>query len=415
MEAALDLIEKRFLASQSARTGGWSYSGGPAPDVGVGSPSMYCAGLIGLATGVARREERRAKADQPKKDDKSKGDTKTKSDDPFFNPPAKAGGIEPKKGGPARAPDARDRAVQFAFAGLGAILAESAKAGRGGLYIGGTSLGHHDLYFFWSLERAGVIFGIEKIGGVDWYELGANTLVHTQGQNGAWQLRDTYGPDVSTSFAVLFLCRSNLARDLSSKVQKEVSTEMRAGAGPTGTAAKSNEPGATANPSPAVPDPILSGPTGSEAAVLAGELLRANEKDWEKALKKLRDTKGTVYTQALVASVSRLDGDRRKSAREALAERLTRMTAATLRTMAKDEDPELRRAAVLAMAMKDDKTHLPDLVAALLDDEEVVIRAAKAGLKSVTGQDFGPAINATAGEKKLAVASWNDWLSKQKK
>ena len=187
------------------------------------------------------------------------------------------------------------------------------------------------------------------------------------------------------------------------------------GAGPTGTTTKSTEPGAAANPSPAVPDPILSGSTGSEAAVLAGELLRANEKDWEKALRKLRDTKGTVYTQALVASVSRLDGDRRKSAREALAERLTRMTAATLRTMAKDEDSKLRRAAVLAMAMKDDKTHLPDLVAALLDDEEVVIRAAKAGLKSVTGQDFGPAINATAGEKKLAVASWNDWLSKQKK
>ena len=66
------------------------------------------------------------------------------------------------------------------------------------------------------------------------------------------------------------------------------------------------------------------------------------------------------------------------------------MTGETLRTMAKDEEPELRRGAVLAMAMKDEKTHIPDLVAALLDEEEVVVRAAKAGLKSVTGQDFGP-------------------------
>ena len=132
-------------------------------------------------------------------------------------------------------------------------------------------------------------------------------------------------------------------------------------------------------------------------------------------LKKLRDSKGQAYTQALVASVSRLEGERRRSAREALAERLTRMTAATLRAMLKDEDPELRRGAVLAMAMKDDKSFLPDLVAAILDDEEVVVRAAKAGLKSMTGQDFGPAVNATAGEKKIAVAAWNDWLSKQKK
>ena len=66
------------------------------------------------------------------------------------------------------------------------------------------------------------------------------------------------------------------------------------------------------------------------------------------------------------------------------------------------------------MAMKDEKTHIPDLIAALMDAEEVVVRGAKAALKSLAGQDFGPGVNATAGEKKLAVAAWNEWLSKQK-
>jgi HEAT repeat protein len=148
---------------------------------------------------------------------------------------------------------------------------------------------------------------------------------------------------------------------------------------------------------------------------LAGELLRSTDQDWAAVLKKLRNGKGTVYTQALVASVNRLDGERRHEAREALAERLTRMTADTLRAMAKDEDIELRRAAFLAMAMKDDKSHISDLIAGLQDSEEVVVRAAKAGLKSLAGEDFGPAVNATAGEKKLAAAAWKEWLEKQKK
>ena len=418
VESALDLIEQRFIRSQNPRTGGWSYGGGiGAEGTGPGSPSMHCAGLIGLATSVARREERRLKSDLPKKEEPPKrqhAEARKNPDDPFFNPPQKtAAAPDPKKPAPARN-DARDRAVSFALSGLGQILAESIRAGRGSLYLTSSiAHGQHDLYFFWSLERVGVIFGLEKIGGVDWYGAGAHTLVHTQNPSGSW--KSGFTEEVDTSFAVLFLCKSNLARDLSSKVQKEVSTEMRAGAGPTnGTNPKPAGPGASGDPSPLVTDPILPGVGGSEAAVLAGQLLRANEKDWPGVVKKLRDTKGPIHTQALLASVNRLDGDRRRLAREALAERLARMTAQTLRTMIKDEEVELRRAAALAMAMKDERSHISDLVAALLDEEEVVVRAAKAGLKSLAGQDFGPGVNATAGEKKIAVSAWNDWLAKQK-
>jgi hypothetical protein len=413
VERALELSEQRFLATQNPRTGGWSYSG---PVNGHSTPAMHCAGLIGLATAVARREERRLKTDLPKKvEPKKKEDPNAKKypDDPFFNPPQKAAAAptDPKKPAPAKV-DGRDRAVQFALAGLGAILAESLRAGRGSLYLGNEGHGQHDLYFYWSLERVGVIYGLDKIGGVDWYAYGAHTLVRAQSPEGSW--RAHYRDEVDTAFAVLFLCKSNLARDLSSKVQREVSTEMRAGAGAGAAVPKPAGTGATTDASPIVTDPVLPGIGGSEAAVLAGELLRASEKEWPAVLKKLRDTKGHIYTKALLASVNRLDGDRRRLAREALAERLARMTANTLRSLAKDEDPEMRRGAVLAMAMKDEKTHVSDLIAALQDDEEIVVRAAKAGLKSLAGQDFGPGVNASAGEKKLAVAAWNDWLAKQK-
>ncbi len=427
VDGSLDLIEKRFLASQSPRTGGWGYSGAiPAGPGGaqmelMGSPAMFCAGLLGLATGVARREEARLKTEQPKNDPPKTDpgtDPKKMPDDPFFTPPPpKAGPVEPKKPAP-RPRDARDIAVQAAFAGLGVHLSESAKAGQGALVLQTQKgHGHHDLYFFWSVERVGVIFGVDKIGGVDWYAAGAHTLVYSQNQDGSWQ--GGFGAEVSTAFAVLFLCKSNLARDLSGKVQKETSTEMKAGIGLGGGGSGStatNPTTGTTKPDPGTPPPFVPGPTGSEAATLAGELLRANtDKDWGIVLKKLRDSKGIVYTHALVGAVYRVDGDRKKVVREALAERLSRMTAATLREMAKAEDAELRRGAVLAMAMKDDKAHVPDLVAALSDDEDLVIRAARAGLKSLTGEDFGPAPNATSGEKQLAVESWKQWMTKQKK
>src|SRR5262249_2947755 len=63
VEHALDLIERRFLATQTGG-GGWPYSG-----VVQGSPSMTCAGLLGLATAIGRREERRLKAELPKHTD----------------------------------------------------------------------------------------------------------------------------------------------------------------------------------------------------------------------------------------------------------------------------------------------------------------------------------------------------------
>ena len=84
--------------------------------------------------------------------------------------------------------------------------------------------------------------------------------------------------------------------------------------------------------------------------------------------------------------------------------------------MLKSEDVELRRAAILACAMKDDKAHIPDLIARLADDEDVVVRASRAALKSLSGgQDFGPQAGSTKLDKSVAVEQWKDWWAKQKK
>jgi hypothetical protein len=54
------------------------------------------------------------------------------------------------------------------------------------------------------------------------------------------------------------------------------------------------------------------------------------------------------------------------------------------------------------------------LIEALLDEEELVVRAAKAGLRTLTGQDFGPPPFASAHDKRLAVEAWKQWWELQR-
>jgi hypothetical protein len=445
VESALDLIERRFLAMQTAN-GGWPYSG-RLP----GSPSMTCAGLIALATAVGRREEHRMKAELSTKPE-SKSEPKTKpsdttkpssaSEDPFFNPPPKpddpffnppntepapktepkAKKADPPKGNNQKPHDVRDIAIERGFAALASALAgeppPGGPKGKGAKprVLGGLALGDRDFYFLWSMERVGVIYGIDKIGKFDWYDLGADELVNAQQASGGWG-RGNRASIVDTSFAVLFLSRSNFVRDLSSKVQRDMNAELRAGGPPPQDPVPAPAPvpkqPVIVNPPPTLPTPTPA-PANLDAKALAAELTLATGTDWDKALATLRDGKGSAYTQALVLATGKLDGERKKAAREALAERLTRMTAATLREMVKNAEPELRRAAALAMAMKDDKEHIPDLVVALNDPEEAVIRAARAGLKSLTGEDFGPAPGATDTERAAAIRKWSEWIKKNK-
>jgi hypothetical protein len=155
-------------------------------------------------------------------------------------------------------------------------------------------------------------------------------------------------------------------------------------------------------PAPEKPKPIPA--LEGEAARLAQRLLEAKAERQAEELKALRDGKGTVYTQALAGAIHRLGGDGKSQARTALAERLARMSSATLGDKLEDDDSEVRRAAALAAAMREDKKQIGRLVALLEDAEPTVVRAAHAALKSLTGQDLGP-----------AATEWKAWWSKQPK
>jgi hypothetical protein len=144
------------------------------------------------------------------------------------------------------------------------------------------------------------------------------------------------------------------------------------------------------------------------------EVIQAPPTRQAQIIKELRDGKGVVYTLALANVIPNLNDDAKKQARETLVERLTHTTPATLDAKLRDPHPEIRRAAALACARKDDKTHIPRLIQTLRDREQAVGTAAREALKALSGgEDFGPPPGAGYAEQQKAVADWVDWWKSQ--
>jgi HEAT repeats len=398
-EPAIARLDARFRATQN-EDGGWGYKahiGSPGKGGkgggGTGSTAtMTCAGLLGLAVNYGVLGEAVLKTDPKGKDGK----------------PARAG------------PDpSKDPAVRAGLQALGTAIdhpvGEHKGKGKGQPAAGARSGRFY--YFVWSLERVAVAYGLQTVGGKDWYAWGSEQLLLTQDNDGGWSGEWGQG-GVDTCFALLFLRRANLARDLSAALKGQVQDpgEVALKAGGVGgenlqppkkLAIDGEEKAADAAP------PSKEAP--SEAARLASELTTATGDAVEKTLGKLRDGKGSEFTDALAAAIPRLAGTAKAKARDALAERMARMGSGTLKEKLRDDDLEVRRAAALACAMREDKAHLPRLVELLEDPEPPVARAAAAALRSLTGQDLGPPSDASRAEQARAVAAWKAWLDKQKK
>ena len=84
-------------------------------------------------------------------------------------------------------------------------------------YLNGQMAG---LYFLWSVERVGMLYGRRTIDGTEWYPWGVDLLLPAQQSDGSWFTNGYFGatPISDTSFALLFLKRANLAKDLSTKL-----------------------------------------------------------------------------------------------------------------------------------------------------------------------------------------------------
>ena len=178
IDKTLERVAKRFDETQK-EDGGWAYDA--REEVKSGSPSMTSAGLFCMAVAEAHRIR-----EQLKSSGKSEAGTTTSL--------------------------MENQTFKRAFTRTGQFAPAVA---------GGTQR-----YFMWSIERVGVLLGLEKIGNTEWYKAGSAGLLKEQKEAGNWAVTgpgsevDTDGL-ADTSFALLFLRKANLGSDISRLLEGE--------------------------------------------------------------------------------------------------------------------------------------------------------------------------------------------------
>lgn len=165
--------------------GSWGYREGIEP-----FDSNTCAGLLALAMEEAllHDPEFRNKPATVKRD-RTKVESMRRKAIAFLGPVI---GQDPKK----------PHHPYSGYSGMGRLIGASANG---------------DCYFLWCLERMAVIYGLKLVEGQDWYLWGSEVLVQAQAADGSWT--DGYDPAIDTAFALLFLRRANLAKDLTDKLR----------------------------------------------------------------------------------------------------------------------------------------------------------------------------------------------------
>jgi hypothetical protein len=401
IDRAVTRLAQRFRNTQQ-EDGGWTYMGGrpggmpafvPLPP-GLGStPAMTCAGLIALAIadGATLEYARKRKPD-------------------------------------AELPDiSKDKNLKKGLEALGAVIDNPKGQNIDGrpataivrdprLMNPDNRVGGGSYYFLWSLERVAVALDLKTIGKKDWYGWGAEILLENQNGDGSWS-GNYAGGGVDTCFALLFLRRANLVGDLTVSLKGKFTDpgeRVLSGGGRRAPGQNKMLSGIETKDSKPMDKPLLKA-IGPEGKLLAESLIKASGSRREDLIASMENEKGVKYTEALAAAIPKLEGDAHRKARQALANRLTRMKDETLQEYFQDEDPEIRRAAAIAAGQKDSKALVLYLISLLRDPETSVVRAAHASLKSLTEKDFGPPATATREERDQAVQKWIGWWNKQGK
>ncbi|MCS7015319.1 MAG: HEAT repeat domain-containing protein [Gemmatales bacterium] len=242
-------------------------------------------------------------------------------------------------------------------------------------------------YTLWAIERVAMVYDWKTLGKSDWHAWGAGYFLRTQAANGSWNDGDRCGPVPCTAFGILFLTRSNLATDLTAHFRGEA--VLRTGDDKPLPGAKPGTEKPTDN------DPSKPGrdPDPTQVTTLAEiteRLITGSEAEKRAMLQHATQASGGVYTLALAEAIPRSgQANEQTEFRRALVRRMTRLSPESLQAYLKHVNPELRRAAAWAVALRDEQSLAPALVPLLEDKDAEVAATAYLALKTLTGKDFG--------------------------
>jgi hypothetical protein len=125
------------------------------------------------------------------------------------------------------------------------------------------------------------------------------------------------------------------------------------------------------------------------------------------------DSPGAKIESSPTVKTQDVETSPQQQLRRALARRLSKLAGKALQTALASSDAEIRRAAIVACALREEKGLVPALIAALKDREAAVAQAAHQALRELTGQDLGPAAGASAAAIDSAAAAWLRWWQNQ--
>lgn len=180
VDKTLAKVAQRFVKSQAA-DGGWAYVAEVEGKKAASGEAMTGAGLFCLAVAQANQIRDTLKSGKKPEGDAATG--KSLLENPVF-----AKGFK-----------------------------------RTGEFVKGLGPGSAR-YFLWSVERVGVLLGLEQIGDTNWFQKGAEGLLKTQREDGGWPSAwvDSDKEGLSdTCFALLFLRKANLGSDISRLLEGE--------------------------------------------------------------------------------------------------------------------------------------------------------------------------------------------------
>lgn len=246
-------------------------------------------------------------------------------------------------------------------------------------------MGQSPYYALYGIERLIALGGGDKdvggksvsvLGDIQWYKRGLDLVLNAQKPTGAWEAQ--HEPVPNTCWAILFSVRATKISIKKINLRKLSGGQLRAGE--------------------TLPSDL------NNVEVIGGQLVaKPMGGAIEGMLKVLEDVRADNTDSALAGLVNEYQKNGPKVIRP-LKDRF--------RKLLRDQDGSIRLIAAWFLGRTGDLDVAPDLIKALLDDDDEVVAEARTGLLVLSRklEGFGPENKSTPEQKQEAAKRWRDWF-----